>query len=268
MNGARHYPRVIVAVIVLSLSTAAFAQDEQAKEKADERPWGDLTGRLIFDGKAPAPAAIGPAAGPVITDESLVVNSENAGIANVLVHLKAEPGRAVAVHPAYDKDEVAKGDITLTILGRRLNPHAVLLRTSQTLVMLNADEVACNPKFTSFLNPVANPLLKPSDSAKLSFDQAETTPMVVTDNIHPWMKGYIAVTEHPYAALSDFDGNFKIQNLPVGLWTIQFWHERAGFVREVKRGGKPESWPKGRITLLIQPGQNDLGEILVPKKLF
>jgi len=46
--------------------------------------------------------------------------------------------------------------------------------------------------------------------------------------IHPWMKAYVGVFEHPYFALSGADSRFTLKDLPPGEYTIEAWHERFG----------------------------------------
>ena len=38
--------------------------------------------------------------------------------------------------------------------------------------------------------------------------------MEVTCDFHPWMKVYWLILDHPYAALTDKDGRFHIENMP------------------------------------------------------
>ena len=47
-------------------------------------------------------------------------------------------------------------------------------------------------------------------------------------DVHPWMTGYIAIATNPFSAVSDADGNFKIEKLPPGAYTLEAWHERIG----------------------------------------
>jgi hypothetical protein len=42
---------------------------------------------------------------------------------------------------------------------------------------------------------------------------------------HPWTRGYIAVFEHPYFAVTDRNGSFKIDSLAPGTYTMMVWHE-------------------------------------------
>ena len=42
----------------------------------------------------------------------------------------------------------------------------------------------------------------------------------------PWLRGYIAVFDHPYFAVADANGRFTIDSLPPGTYTVKVWHER------------------------------------------
>jgi hypothetical protein len=42
---------------------------------------------------------------------------------------------------------------------------------------------------------------------------------------HPWTRAYLAVFDHPYYAVTENDGKFKIDSLPPGQYTVSIWHE-------------------------------------------
>lgn len=42
---------------------------------------------------------------------------------------------------------------------------------------------------------------------------------------HPWTRGYIAVFDHPYHAITDERGQFTIDSLAPGTYTVKVWHE-------------------------------------------
>jgi hypothetical protein len=67
----------------------------------------------------------------------------------------------------------------------------------------------------------------PGSTMEDSFAREEIA-IPVKCNVHPWMRGYIAVFKHPYFAVTGKDGSFDISNLPPGTYTIKAWHEKLG----------------------------------------
>ena len=57
--------------------------------------------------------------------------------------------------------------------------------------------------------------------------EAEEVAIPVKCNIHPWMRGYIAVVKGPYA-VSDGNGSFTLNNVPPGSYTLTAWQETYG----------------------------------------
>jgi hypothetical protein len=47
-------------------------------------------------------------------------------------------------------------------------------------------------------------------------------------DVHPWMTGYLVVTDNPFHAVTGDDGSFTINNVPAGTYTVEAWHERLG----------------------------------------
>lgn len=57
------------------------------------------------------------------------------------------------------------------------------------------------------------------------------------------------------------------KNLPVGKHTFQLWHERAGYLSNVKIGSLTAD-KKGRLTVTINSGTNALMESRLSPQLF
>lgn len=47
-------------------------------------------------------------------------------------------------------------------------------------------------------------------------------------DVHPWMTGYVVVTDNPFWAITGEDGSFTLKNVPPGSYTVTAWHERLG----------------------------------------
>jgi hypothetical protein len=119
------------------------------------------------------------------------------------------------------------------------------------------------------VNTAFNQTIAAGSEVEYQLPEREQIPVPVACNIHPWMKAYVLVKDHPYSAVTDADGRFEIKNLPVGEWEFVAWQEKAGYVSEVTVGGQSKTWEKGRFTVKIKSAaQTDLGEVVVAPGLF
>jgi len=133
-------------------------------------------------------------------------------------------------------------------------PHAVALREGQVLVAKNSSGIGHNFKWTGnpAINPGGNSLLPPGTSKEIDDLKADRIPIQIECNIHPWMKGWARVFDHPYYAVTDDDGNFAIKNAPAGDYRIKYWHGSAGWIGGAKgKDGDP---------IKIKGGANNLEE--------
>ncbi len=236
--------------------------------------WGNFRGRFVFDGTAPEAAKLtvdkdtDTCGKHDIRDESVVVNTENGGLANVVVYLAVRSGdKPPAAHESYNA--AAESKVVLDNLNCRFEPHVALVRTNQPLLVGNKDDVGHNTKVETFENPTINPITPAGGNFEHTYSRAERKPARVSCSIHSWMSAWVLVQDHPYSAVSDKDGNFEIKNLPVGNWTFIVWHEKAEYVNQVTIGGAKQDWGRGRVTVDVKAdATTDLGEIKVAPSLF
>lgn len=113
--------------------------------------------------------------------------------------------------------------------GLQFQPHILVVPVGSTVEFLNSDKVAHNvfwPSISGNKKLGHNMGTWPTGEKRpFKFD----SPGVVTllCNVHPEMAGYIVVTPTQYFAETDASGNYKIENLPDGQYTITAWHEGA-----------------------------------------
>ena len=253
-------------------TTAAFACAIVLVAASAGAEWATLTGRIVYGGKPPAPAPIVPTKDESVCgmhklyDEGLLVNA-NGGLANAAIVLMT---KNVPVNPEYEK--TAKDKVVLDNKGCRFEPHVLVVRTSQTLVLKNSDPapVSHNTKIDPFKNAGINPVLPAGgDPLEHKFTEEEGTPVPVGCNIHPWMSAKLIVRKDPYAAVSGTDGKFTIKDLPANTeLEFMLWEEKVGYLKNVTfKGGKTDS--KGRFKIKLKPGETtDLGDIKVDPSMF
>lgn len=230
---------------VLFCSLAALAM--LTARPACGQGWGTLEGQFLFDGDVPklAPlvekgdpnakdAAVCAAAG--VPNESLVVNPENKGIANICLYLRRAPAM---IHP--DLKASKEKEIEFDQKGCVFLPHVLIVRTDQTVLVKSGDSVSHNTHTNPFANTSVNLIIAPNDRkgvpVEMKMPELRTPPVKINCDIHPWMTAYWLVTDHPYVAVTDKDGKFKIENLPPGEHEFRVWQEKCGYVEtaEFKR---------------------------------
>ncbi len=173
------------------------------------------------------------------------------------------PGDEVKIHPAYEA--LRAEPVKLDNLGCRFVPHVVGMWTAQKLILGNKDAIGHNTKVDGIEGKSINPLLPPNAELEESFKVSERLPLQVGCNIHPWMRARLLIQDHPYFATTNEDGVFEIKNIPPGTYKFRAYHERPGYVRDVKIDGKPVMWKAGRFEIKIEEGKTaDLGDVHVP----
>lgn len=224
--------------------------------------WGDLKGRLVYDGVAPERKKLVvdkdvECCGKFdIRDESLMVG-EDGGLQNVYIYVRS---KRVPVCPELEKE--VKEQVLLDNRNCIFVPHCMTIWVSkQQYHIVNSDPVAQNVAFTPLLDKPANIVIPVDGEADWTFKRAQRQPVPIACNYHPWESAYILPLDHPYVAITGKDGSFTIPRLPTGELEFQLWHEKVGYLDTA-------DWPKGRMTLTIQTGTNDLGTIkLAPSAL-
>lgn len=202
--------------------------------------WGGIKGKVVFEGDLPAlkdlvtkgdaaarDAAVCAAKG--VPDETVVVDPTSKGVANVVVYLRRKPSK---IHPNLAKP--AEATVTLDQVNCQFIPHVLAVRADQKVKVISSDAVAHNTRCVPLKNQGFNFLLSPMDSkgVEVPFQTGETLPVEIRCDIHPWMKGYWMITDHPYVAVTDKDGVFQIDNLPAGDNEFRVWHEGPGYLEK------------------------------------
>jgi len=152
-----------------------------------------------------------------VTTRHYVVGQDN-GLANVFVYVKS----------GAQKTPPAGEPVTLDQVTCMYEPYVFGVVAGQKFKVKNSDPLLHNIHPTPKNNKETN-LAQPVKGQvnEILFDKPEVMVRIKCD-VHPWMFAYAGVQEHPYFAVTDKDGNFKIPNLPKGKYTIEAYHMKAG----------------------------------------
>ncbi len=201
--------------------------------------FGTFKGQVTFAGDPPASKVLfekGKAAkdpdvcakdAPLIS-ERLVVDGGTKGVKNVLVYLNK---------PTSVSDEAKKAAAATNVVFDQnkcvFDPHVLAILANSTIALKSSDPVNHNINAKLKASNAFNQLLAPQGNAKFTPTDPERTPAEVTCDIHPWMKAWWMVFNHPYFAVTDAKGYFEIKNAPAGTQKVVVWQEAVdhnGFV--------------------------------------
>jgi hypothetical protein len=229
--------------------------------------WATLTGRFKVNGTPTpdqplkvdkdqnvcAPGGMAPVPGTVLL-------SGDGGLKNVLVFLSTNTpvDDPKWEHPDYAADKEATLKHPFDQKNCLFLDRIYSMRATQTAIVKNSDSVSHNANIQPRSGAkVENSNIVPGGSFTYKPGGATNDPFPVSCAIHPWMKAWMMSRPNPYFAVTDADGNFKIENLPAapGL-KLEFrgWHERCGFIGTVTVDGQAATWKKGRFDLELEPG--------------
>ncbi len=149
----------------------------------------------------------------------------------------------------------------------RFVPRILLLRTTQTMTHHNRDKVGHNAKIDFFYNPPMGPALPTGNAIELRYAKEERFPCSLSCAIHPWMRGFVLLRSNPYMAKTDANGRFVIKNLPIGEHVFRLWHERTGYLGDIRIGSLTTD-PHGRLTIVVRQGPNALPDAALSPKVF
>ena len=184
---------------------------------------GTLSGRVNFKGKGPKNKTLKMDADPVcgathkepVYRQSFIMNDEGY-LKNVMVYLK---------NVKYDGD-IPKNQAILDQKGCIYDPHVQGMMVGQELLIKNSDATLHNihglPKTNSEFN-FAMPKVVKEKAIKIAKPEHA---IYVKCDVHPWMKSYISVFDHPYFSVTDDNGNYKIDNIPEGTYEVIAWQEK------------------------------------------
>lgn len=127
---------------------------------------------------------------------------------------------------------VPKDAVTLRLRGCIYENHVVAVQAKQPLLVRNLDNTVHNVHVMSRNGPDQSRALLPRHGPlELSFSDPERFLRFKCD-VHPWEFAYVNVIEHPFFAITDQNGNFVLNELPPGQYTIQAHHRKAGILQK------------------------------------
>ena len=210
----------------------------------DTKPWGTISGRVVWKGELPVPKPNPIYKGREINaNQPWVIHPANRGIRWAVVWLEPHPKkqlRNLPVHPSLQKPR--KKTIALNIDQDDFRPPVLIMREGQVLAVTNQNTQAECFLLTGLtnINPGLNVRIPSQNTYRVTNLKADPNPIIVRCTFKRWTLATLWVFTHPYAAVSDADGKFTINNTPAGQWRLKIWHPSSGWHRgQAGRNGEP-----------------------------
>lgn len=209
--------KTVVAAFLLLGAIAGVVQSVAAES-------GAVLGTVKISGEAPPAKLLHPKGDHAVCgsesrpSEALVVSASR-GVKNAVVFIGHErlPGW--------------RSTTTFQIDQRRCTfvPHVLIIPPGSTVEILNSDGILHNFHTASRLNPPMN-LGQPGKAKPLrvTFERPEVVQVKCDVHGEGFMRAWIVVAAHPYYALTDDEGRFRLAGVPPGPHTLEVWHEVLG----------------------------------------
>jgi hypothetical protein len=224
MKSRDNYVALLLSVVLICCGALVLSQRVSAAGE------GKITGTVKLDGTAPHIKGIDMSKDPYCAKAhasdpghlETVVVGQNGGLENVVLYISEGLSGSAATEvpaavPVFDQKNCV------------YTPHVLAMGVNQKFRVVTSDQTTHN------IHPLPNPMTgnipwnqsQPpgAQPVEKSWKAEEVIP--VQCNIHPWMHGWFVVVKGPYAT-SDGSGNYTINNVPPGSYTVTAWQDDYG----------------------------------------
>jgi plastocyanin len=218
----KRWPRGLLILPLLGIM--ALPLPSLSYEATTVSDGGTIVGEVKYAGDPPAPEKI------EVTKDANVCGADPK-VSPVLV-IGADKGvkDVVAFLPDISKGKALEKPAKQPVLDQKnceYHPYAQIIPVNTTMEILNSDDVLHNVKTEPGSKTTFN-VAQPKFKRKITMDFKNPEIVQVECNVHGWMNAVIAVADHPYYALTDANGSFKITDVPPGKYTLKIWHAKLG----------------------------------------
>ncbi len=185
-----------------------------------------IVGRVTFHGSIPPAQQLNvnkdhDICGLTVTVQPLIVDESTHGVRDVVINVEGIES------PTVERDS---GVEDLTNKGCAFIPRIGVVRVGQILNLRNEDPMLHNTHIRMGKRTFVN-VAQVVDGRLIPRLVTEPGFMSVNCDKHRFMQGYLIAFDHPFFAITDATGQFRIEGLPPGRWKASIWHEILGTIQ-------------------------------------
>ena len=193
---------------------------------------GVIKGHISFTGTPPAVEKVEvksdmPTCGNTKEVRKLLIGKDQ-GVGDAIVTLIGPSGILAPKDGSLDQEHC------------EFKPHVQVVPLGSTLKITSSDSVLHNSHGFYEDGSTAFNLAVPIVGMEAPFKTKQPGLIKLRcDAGHTWMSAYVMVTDKPFYALTDANGNFTLEGVPPGQYEVEVWQEWLGTHREpleVKEG--------------------------------
>lgn len=154
--------------------------------------------------------------GQTVQDESMVVNSKNNGLKNVMVLIESiNKGKRYTA-----------GNLMVNNKKCRFEFHVLGGMAGDSFTIKNSDPILHNTHLHNQEKFSVVNVAMPPGGRIIQRSVGDNRGLIeMKCDVHKFMRGWMNIMGNPYFAVTDDDGNFNISDIPPGNYKLKFWHE-------------------------------------------
>ena len=190
------------------------------------RPGGEIIGKVILRGEAPAEKVIEASRNRTCADSGssplstrFFVTAPDGGLANAIVFIKQGlPARKFAIPTNH---------LQIAFTNCQIEPYANAVMRGQVVSFLDEERLSHPVRIRSEKDREISFLLNPGMRSRDIRLEHSGLWLPITCADHSWESAHISVFDHPYFAVTSADGHFKIEDVPPGRYVLEAVHQKA-----------------------------------------
>lgn len=151
--------------------------------------------------------------------EDFIVSPQTKGLKNVVLTVVGAPAGSSAPPgqpPAIQQNKCV------------YEPHVQTAVVGQKLQVKNLDDLLHNIHAYAANQDTLFNVAQPIQNQVTSMTLEREGVVTVKCDVHGWMLAYVLVAPHPYTAVTDENGAYRIDGIPPGSYKLRAWHEALG----------------------------------------